>query len=163
MRKRTMIPLPVYKTTPGCLRKNQWRLIDPAALSPWNVMSWGVRQLKGFVIGEGESAPKMQVQELVLVENLEVRIPSHNQDREALSSYLHRKREIWWSRRPLEAGLPNWISYGPKKALLKNTRRYCMKLQNSRTLILMFFCSIFPATAGPLHMMAGYVGLYTLE
>ncbi|KAJ5537037.1 hypothetical protein N7513_010223 [Penicillium frequentans] len=52
MRKRTMIPLSVYKTTPGCLRKNQWRLIDPAALSPWNVMSWGV-------------------QELVLVENLE--------------------------------------------------------------------------------------------
>ncbi|KAJ5993259.1 hypothetical protein N7451_008983 [Penicillium sp. IBT 35674x] len=71
MRKRTMIPLSVYKTTPGCLRKSQWRLIDPAALSPWNVMSWGVRQLKGFVIGEGESAPKIQVQELVLVENLE--------------------------------------------------------------------------------------------
>ncbi|KAJ6096129.1 hypothetical protein N7486_006875 [Penicillium sp. IBT 16267x] len=71
MRKRTMVPLPVYKTTPGCLRKNQWRLIDSATLSPWNVMSWGVRQLKGFVIGEGESAPKLQVQELVLVENLE--------------------------------------------------------------------------------------------
>ncbi|KAJ5648038.1 hypothetical protein N7490_004410 [Penicillium lividum] len=71
MRKRSMIPLPVYKTTAGCLRKPQWRLIDPAALSPWNVMSWGVRQLKGFVIGEGESAPKIQVQELVLVENLE--------------------------------------------------------------------------------------------
>lgn len=74
MRKRTMIPLPVYKTTPGCLRKPQWRLIDPAALSPWNVMSWGVRQLKGSVIGDGESAPKIQVQELVLVENLEVRV-----------------------------------------------------------------------------------------
>ncbi|KAJ5948626.1 hypothetical protein N7454_001933 [Penicillium verhagenii] len=71
MRKRSMVPLPLYKTTPGCLRKNQWRLIDPAALSPWNVMSWGVRQLKGFVIGDGESAPKIQVQELVLVENLE--------------------------------------------------------------------------------------------
>ncbi|KAJ5709806.1 hypothetical protein N7493_010097 [Penicillium malachiteum] len=34
-------------------------------------MSWGVRQLKGFVIGEGDSAPKLQVQELVLVDNLQ--------------------------------------------------------------------------------------------
>lgn len=73
MRKRSMIPLPVYKTDAGCLRKSQWRLIDPGALSPWNVMSWGVRQLKGFVVGsDGESAPKLQVQELVLVENLKV-------------------------------------------------------------------------------------------
>lgn len=75
MHKHTMVPLEVYKTTPGCLRKPQWRLIDPAALSPWNVMSWGVRQLKGFVIGDGESAPKLQVRELVLVENLQVRVP----------------------------------------------------------------------------------------
>lgn len=73
MRKRNMIPLPVYKTDAGCLRKSQWRLIDPGALSPWNFMSWGVRQLKGFVVGsEGESAPKLHVQELVLVENLKV-------------------------------------------------------------------------------------------
>lgn len=35
-------------------------------------MSWGVRQLKGFVIGADESAPKLQVLELVLVENLQV-------------------------------------------------------------------------------------------
>lgn len=75
MRKHTMVPLEVYKTTPGCLRKPQWRLIDPGTLSPWNVMSWGVRQLKGFVIGDGESAPKLQVRELVLVENLQVRTP----------------------------------------------------------------------------------------
>lgn len=34
-------------------------------------MSWGVRQLKGFVIAESDSAPKLQVQELVLVENLQ--------------------------------------------------------------------------------------------
>lgn len=33
-------------------------------------MSWGVRQLKGFVISESDSAPRLQVQELVLVENL---------------------------------------------------------------------------------------------
>ncbi|KAJ5722327.1 hypothetical protein N7488_000362 [Penicillium malachiteum] len=71
LRKHTMVPLEVYKTTPGCLQKSQWRLIDPGVLSPWNVMSWGVRQLKGFVIGEGESVPKLQVQELVLVDNLQ--------------------------------------------------------------------------------------------
>lgn len=72
MRKHTMIPLQIYKTNAGSLQKSQWRLIDPGALSPWNVMSWGVRQLKGFVIGSDESAPKLQVQELVLVENLQV-------------------------------------------------------------------------------------------
>lgn len=76
MRKRTMVPLPVFKTTPGSLRKSEWRLIDPGALSPWNVMSWGVRQLKGFVVGESDSAPKLHVQELVLVENLQVSIGS---------------------------------------------------------------------------------------
>lgn len=72
MRNRTMIPLQIYKTDAGSLRKSQWRLIDPGALSPWNVMSWGMRQLKGFVISSDESAPKLQVQELVLVENLKV-------------------------------------------------------------------------------------------
>ncbi|KAJ5140073.1 hypothetical protein N7448_003481 [Penicillium atrosanguineum] len=71
MGKRTMVPLPVYKTDPGCLRKSQWRLIDPGALSPWSVMSWGARQLKGMVVGSDDSAPKIQVQELVLVENLQ--------------------------------------------------------------------------------------------
>ncbi|CAI7630970.1 hypothetical protein N7533_003984 [Penicillium manginii] len=70
MQKRNMVPLPIYKTDPGCLKKSQWRIIDPSALSPWNVMSWGVRQLKGVVIGSDESSPKLQVQELVLVENL---------------------------------------------------------------------------------------------
>ena len=35
-------------------------------------MSWGVRTVKGLVVSEGESAPKLQVQELVLVENLQV-------------------------------------------------------------------------------------------
>ena len=69
-----MIPLPLYKTSGSSLQKAQWKLIDPGALSPWSVMSWGVRQLKGIVIGtDGETAPKMQVQELVLVENLQVR------------------------------------------------------------------------------------------
>jgi charged multivesicular body protein 7 len=35
-------------------------------------MSWGARQLKGMVVGSDESAPKIQVQELVLVENVQV-------------------------------------------------------------------------------------------
>ncbi|CAI7568648.1 unnamed protein product [Penicillium bialowiezense] len=72
VRKNSMIPITIYKTTSGLLqKKSQWRVIDPGALSPWNVMSWGVRQLKGFVIAESDSAPKLQVQELVLVENLQ--------------------------------------------------------------------------------------------
>ncbi|KAJ5159641.1 uncharacterized protein N7482_006645 [Penicillium canariense] len=72
MHKHTMIPLPVYKASGSSLQKSQWRLIDPSALSPWNVMSWGARQLKGFIVGsEGESAPQLRVQELVLVENLQ--------------------------------------------------------------------------------------------
>jgi hypothetical protein len=76
MQKRNMVPLPIYKTDAGCLKKSQWRIIDPSALSPWNVMNWGVRQLKGVVIGSDESSPKLQVQELVLVENLKVRLSS---------------------------------------------------------------------------------------
>ncbi|KAJ5980845.1 hypothetical protein N7481_008143 [Penicillium waksmanii] len=64
MQKRNMVPLPIYKTDAGCLKKSQWRIIDPSALIG------GVRQLKGAVIGSDESSPKLQVQELVLVENL---------------------------------------------------------------------------------------------
>ncbi|KAF9253475.1 hypothetical protein DTO013E5_136 [Penicillium roqueforti] len=73
VRKNSMIPLPIYKTTAGLLqKKSQWKLIDPGVLSPWNVMSWGARQLKGFVVGsDSDSAPKLQVQELVLIENLQ--------------------------------------------------------------------------------------------
>ncbi|KAJ5873953.1 uncharacterized protein N7529_002383 [Penicillium soppii] len=72
VRKNSMIPLKIYKTTPGLLqKKSQWRVIDPGVLSPWNVMSWGVRQLKGFVVSESDSAPELQVQELVLVDNLQ--------------------------------------------------------------------------------------------
>lgn len=72
VRKGSMIPITIYKTTPGLLqKKSQWKVIDPGVLSPWNVMSWGVRQLKGFVVSENDSAPRLQVQELVLVENLQ--------------------------------------------------------------------------------------------
>ncbi|KAJ5811515.1 hypothetical protein N7474_007816 [Penicillium riverlandense] len=70
LRKHTMVALPAYRASAGSLQKNQWRVIDPGAFSPWNVMSWGMRHLKGFVVGSDESAPRLQVQELVLVENL---------------------------------------------------------------------------------------------
>ncbi|KAJ5558435.1 Snf7 [Penicillium sp. DV-2018c] len=70
--KNSMIPLSVFKTTSGLFQKSQWRIIDPGVLRPWNVMSWGARQLKGFLVGsESDSAPKLQAQELVLVENLQ--------------------------------------------------------------------------------------------
>lgn len=67
-----MVPLQLYKTNATSLQKSQWRLIDPGALSPWRIMSWGMRQLRGFVVGSSvlEAAPSLPVQELVLVENL---------------------------------------------------------------------------------------------
>ncbi|KAJ5894692.1 hypothetical protein N7495_006383 [Penicillium taxi] len=71
MKKHSMVPLPIFMTTAGSLRKSQWRLIDPGALSPLNIINWGFRQLKGFVIGESDTSPKLQVQELVLGQNLE--------------------------------------------------------------------------------------------
>jgi charged multivesicular body protein 7 len=72
VRNNSMIPLPVFKTTAGLFQKSQWKIIDPGVLSPWNVMSWGARQLKGFVVGsESDTAPKLQAQQLVLVENLQ--------------------------------------------------------------------------------------------
>ncbi|EAU37224.1 conserved hypothetical protein [Aspergillus terreus NIH2624] len=69
VRNRSMVPVQVFRTTPGCLRKPQWNLIDPSALSPWNVMSWGMKQLKGAV-GFGLDTHALQAQELVLVGNL---------------------------------------------------------------------------------------------
>ncbi|KAE8395737.1 Snf7-domain-containing protein [Aspergillus alliaceus] len=67
---RTIVPLQVYKVNPASLQKPQWRLIDPGVLNPLNVMSWGLKQLKGFVVGTDESSPGLQAQEWVLVENL---------------------------------------------------------------------------------------------
>ncbi|PLN79127.1 SNF7 family protein [Aspergillus taichungensis] len=68
---RTMVPLQAYKSSGAVLEKPRWNLVDPAALSPWNVMSWGLRQLKGAVLGSDmEATPGLQSQELVLVENL---------------------------------------------------------------------------------------------
>ncbi|KAF5866457.1 hypothetical protein ETB97_012009 [Aspergillus alliaceus] len=67
---RMIVPLQVYKVNPASLQKPQWRLIDPGVLNPLNVMSWGLKQLKGFVVGTDESSPGLQAQEWVLVENL---------------------------------------------------------------------------------------------
>jgi hypothetical protein len=74
IQKRSMVPVQLYKSSGASLQKKQWRLIDPGALSPWNVMNWGIRQLKGIVVGSDnfESSPRLQVQELVLVQNLKV-------------------------------------------------------------------------------------------
>ncbi|KAJ9291272.1 hypothetical protein DTO021C3_1072 [Paecilomyces variotii] len=72
IQKRSMVPLQLYKTSGASLQKKQWQLIDPGMLSPWNVMSWGIKQLRGIVVGSDslESSPRLQAQELVLVENL---------------------------------------------------------------------------------------------
>lgn len=68
-----MVPLQAYKSSGAVLEKPRWNLVDPAALSPWNVMSWGLKQLKGAVLGSDmEATPGLQSQELVLVENLKV-------------------------------------------------------------------------------------------
>ncbi|OOF98360.1 hypothetical protein ASPCADRAFT_44255 [Aspergillus carbonarius ITEM 5010] len=68
-RNRTMVPLHLYRSNPASLRKPQWG-IDTSVLSPWAVMSWGMKQLKGVVVGSEEATPRLQAQELVLVENL---------------------------------------------------------------------------------------------
>ncbi|PYH41571.1 putative vacuolar sorting protein SNF7 family protein [Aspergillus saccharolyticus JOP 1030-1] len=69
VRNRTMVPLQMYKNSGACLQKPGWG-IDTSALSPWVVMSWGMKQLKGVVLGSEEATPRLQAQELVLVENL---------------------------------------------------------------------------------------------
>ncbi|PKX99543.1 putative vacuolar sorting protein SNF7 family protein [Aspergillus novofumigatus IBT 16806] len=72
IRKHTMVPLQVFRASALSLQQRQWRIINPGALSPWNVMTWGMKQLRGFVIGSDtpETSARLQVQELVLVENL---------------------------------------------------------------------------------------------
>ncbi|OJI99340.1 hypothetical protein ASPVEDRAFT_124325 [Aspergillus versicolor CBS 583.65] len=68
---RTMVPVQLYKASGTSLRKPQWGLIDTTALSPWNVMTWGLKQIKGFVVGSGSDGPRLQPQVLVLVGNLQ--------------------------------------------------------------------------------------------
>ncbi|KAL3496259.1 Snf7-domain-containing protein [Aspergillus germanicus] len=68
---RVMVPLRLFKASGTSLRKPQWGLIDTTALSPWNVMVWGLKQMRGIVVGSGSDGTKLQAQELVLVENLQ--------------------------------------------------------------------------------------------
>ena len=72
-----MVPLQLYRTNAGSLQKSQWRFIDPSILSPWNIMSWGMKQIRGFVVGSDglDSAPPLRAMELVLAANLEVNKP----------------------------------------------------------------------------------------
>jgi charged multivesicular body protein 7 len=67
-----MVPLQLFKASGTSLRKPQWGLIDTTALSPWNVMVWGLKQIRGIVVGAVSDGGKLQAQELVLVENLQV-------------------------------------------------------------------------------------------
>ncbi|CEL08822.1 hypothetical protein ASPCAL11967 [Aspergillus calidoustus] len=68
---RVMVPLQLFKASGTSLRKPQWGLIDTTALSPWNVMVWGLKQIRGIVVGAVSDGGKLQAQELVLVENLQ--------------------------------------------------------------------------------------------
>ncbi|PWY87528.1 SNF7 family protein [Aspergillus heteromorphus CBS 117.55] len=68
-RNRTMVPLQLYRSNGASLRKPGWG-IDTSVLSPWTVMSWGMKQLKGVVVGSEEATARLQAQELVLVGNL---------------------------------------------------------------------------------------------
>jgi charged multivesicular body protein 7 len=65
-------------------------IINPGALSPWNVMTWGMKQLRGFVVGSDtpETSARLQVQELVLVENLKVWLSSLSEFRTSPDSVL---------------------------------------------------------------------------
>lgn len=69
------MPVQLYKASAASLRKPQWGLIDTTALSPWSVMTWGLKQIRGVVVGSGSDGPRLQPQELVLVGNLQVRCP----------------------------------------------------------------------------------------
>ncbi|KAF5015967.1 hypothetical protein F66182_12508, partial [Fusarium sp. NRRL 66182] len=65
-----MVPLEVYKSNNFSLSTNRWRVLDPGVLSPWNVMNWSLRQLKGLVVGTENCSGKIRTQTLVLVDNL---------------------------------------------------------------------------------------------
>lgn len=67
-----MVPVQLYNASATSLRKPQWGLVDTTALSPWNVMTWGLKQIKGVVVGSGSDGPRLQPQVLVLVGNLQV-------------------------------------------------------------------------------------------
>ncbi|KUL83599.1 hypothetical protein ZTR_11287 [Talaromyces verruculosus] len=70
IQKRNMVPLEVYKSNNFSLSTSRWRVLDPGVLSPWNVMNWSLRQLKGLVVGTDNGSGKIRTQTLVLVDNL---------------------------------------------------------------------------------------------
>ncbi|QKX57881.1 uncharacterized protein TRUGW13939_05001 [Talaromyces rugulosus] len=67
IQKRSMVPQELYKSSAFTLKTSRWRL-DPGVLSPWNVMNWSLKRLKGLVVGPGAT---LGVQTLVLVNNLQ--------------------------------------------------------------------------------------------
>ncbi|OJJ51250.1 hypothetical protein ASPZODRAFT_55735 [Penicilliopsis zonata CBS 506.65] len=73
IRNQAMVPLQAYRASATSLHKKQWSVLDTSALSPWSIMSWGARQLKGIVLGADslEASPRLQTQDLVIVENLQ--------------------------------------------------------------------------------------------
>jgi charged multivesicular body protein 7 len=89
-----MVPLQVFKANALSLQQRQWRIINPGALSPWNVMTWGMKQLRGFVVGSDtpETSARLQVQELVLVENLKVWLSRNYADHVLIG--FHRRQQI---------------------------------------------------------------------
>lgn len=72
IQKRNMVPLEIYKSNNFSLSTSRWRVLDPGVLSPWNVMNWSLRQLKGLVVGTDNGSAKLRTQTLVLVDNLKV-------------------------------------------------------------------------------------------
>ena len=72
IQKRIMIPLEVYMSNNFTLSTSRWRVLDPGVLSPWNIMNWSLRQLKGLVVGADNGPGKIRTQTLVLVDNLKV-------------------------------------------------------------------------------------------
>lgn len=64
MAKREMIPLKDFLTSKTSIYNRSWNI------SPWQVISWGLRQIG--VLGEPESQDKLAVGNFVVVANVEV-------------------------------------------------------------------------------------------
>src|SRR5215471_925413 len=70
-----MIPLQTFQTSLASPFRRKWIHI-PAAPTPWQVMGWGLKQLREFVGGsdsdELDGLGKLQVRDLVIVDNVKV-------------------------------------------------------------------------------------------
>ena len=67
IRKRDMIPLDVFKSS--SIERKPWHLY---VTDPWSIMTWGMKQVRGILMGGSERDYELPVRELVLVENLQV-------------------------------------------------------------------------------------------